>query len=235
MTCRETNNQLDEYIAGELAAERHAAIAHHIAGCNDCRSQLALRHALATRTRALPRELQPQRELWPGIAEQIRNKNIHPLHRATPAWKRQWMAWGAAACLAVVAIGGAVWGIPGLGNGSTPTTIAPPMIGENLTHLSITTGGNHQYQQVRQQLQQTLHLRKEDLSPETVLVIEKNMVVIDEAVAEINKALSEDPENPNLKLMLVATQKQAADLLESIAETRTQQSPRMNEPENQRQ
>lgn len=228
MTCQETNHQLDEYIAGELTPEQKIAIEQHIANCNECSSELMLRRALLARTRALPRELWPQQELWPNILNQINNRKIQPLYPRTQSWVQRWQVWGAAAaCLAIIAI---VWGIGQFGADQSPN-INSPMIGGNTPQLSVAIGENQQYQQVRQRIQQTLHLNKAELSPETVSVIEKNITVIDDAVAEINKALSEDPENPNLKLMLVATQQQAADLLESIAEVRTQQSTTTNELE----
>lgn len=231
MTCQETNHQLDEYIAGELTPEQKIATEQHIANCDECRAELMLRRALLARTRTLPRELPPQQELWPGIVSQINSRKIQPLYPTQQPWLRRWEVWGmAAACLAMIAI---VWGIGQIEVGNPPSSITSPMAGGNSPQVSAAIGENQQYQQVRQRIQQTLHLNKEELSPETVSVLEKNIAVIDDAVAEINKALSEDPENPNLKLMLVATQRQAADLLESIAETRTQQLTTTNELEEQ--
>lgn len=230
MTCQETNNQLDGYIAGELPPEQQTTIEQHISSCPECRLELALRRAVIARTRMLPRELAPQRELWPGIAEQISKKKIHPLYPGHPSWLRRWEAWAAVACVAIIAT---VWVAANrTEDGINQPTIIPPMAAGNPPHVSAAIGENQHYQHVRQRIQQTLHLSKEEFSPETVSVIERNMEVIDDAVAQINKALSEDPENPNLQLMLVATQQQATTLLESIAEVSTQQ-PTTNQLEEQ--
>lgn len=237
MTCQEMNNQLDGYIAGELATEQQAAIKQHIADCADCRLELSLRRALIARARTLPRELPPQRQLWPAIANQINDKKIHPLYPANRAWLRRWETWGlaAAACVAIIAL---VWGIwqgettryiSGHTGNQLPS-IAPPMA-EVPPRQQVAIGPNPAYKKVRQHIQQTLQLNKQELSTETMSVIEKNMGVIDDAIAQINKALTEDPENPDLQLMLVATQRQAADLLETIAEARTQQQSTTNELE----
>jgi len=237
MTCQQINNQLDEYIAGELVSEHNAHIEHHLAECAACRSELGMLQALLVRARQLPQELPPQRDLWKGIAAEINAKKIQPLYgpkrngTRTP-WHRHWGIWGVAACVAIIVT---IWALGQRDGALQPLQMAPPMAGGNGPQVSVAIGENHQYEQVRERLHQTLNLSKEELSPETITVLEKNMAVIDEAVAQINKALSEDPENPDLKLMLVATQRQAADLLESIAEVRTQQPTTTNELEKESQ
>jgi anti-sigma factor RsiW len=53
---------------GTLAAAARAAAEAHLALCAECRADVDALRALVVATRALPREIAPERDLWPGIA-----------------------------------------------------------------------------------------------------------------------------------------------------------------------
>lgn len=69
MNCTNWNEQLHDYVDGELSADGTRAVDAHLAACADCRAGLAALRSLRTATAALKREIAPGRDLWPGIAE----------------------------------------------------------------------------------------------------------------------------------------------------------------------
>lgn len=81
MNCHDCTPLLHDYAAAPqslAAADRHALEAH-LAACPACRAALDASHRLHAATAALPREIAPARDLWPGIAAQL---TIAPSPRA---------------------------------------------------------------------------------------------------------------------------------------------------------
>ncbi|HET6362965.1 MAG TPA: hypothetical protein VFH11_13050, partial [Gemmatimonadota bacterium] len=60
-------------------------------------------------------------------------------------------------------------------------------------------------------------LEAQDLSPETMEIVRRNLEVIDAAIAELEAALERDPGNGELTRMLLATYQRKIDLLEQAA------------------
>ena len=55
------------------------------------------------------------------------------------------------------------------------------------------------------------------LSPETIKTIERNLAVIDSALAESRRALAKDPGNTGLERLVIATWQQKMDFLRRAA------------------
>jgi len=70
------------------------------------------------------------------------------------------------------------------------------------------------YREAAAELSATLRESRTSLPTETVAVLERNLRVIDEAIRESGAALAEDPGNPALARMLLATYRQKLDLLQ---------------------
>ncbi len=93
--------QLDAYLDGELAQLEAGEVEAHLAGCAECRRQLADRKALSNSIRLSIPTLPASEELRRKVQQKLRGSE--PRTRVRPAaW--QWLAM--AASLAIVAIGG---------------------------------------------------------------------------------------------------------------------------------
>ncbi|HUP19786.1 MAG TPA: zf-HC2 domain-containing protein, partial [Gemmatimonadota bacterium] len=68
MTCAEIRPRLDDWAAGRLADDEAGRVAAHLEGCGPCRAEARPALALAEATSALPRSVDPARDLWPEIA-----------------------------------------------------------------------------------------------------------------------------------------------------------------------
>lgn len=77
----EAREHLHDYIDGTLSRDRRAALDEHLAACAACREELADLRDLLHAARALPREIQPPRDLWPGVAARMRRRSLWKILR----------------------------------------------------------------------------------------------------------------------------------------------------------
>jgi anti-sigma-K factor RskA len=86
MNCTECTARLQDYVDGHLSAPHIRAIQTHLGSCAHCRSELESLRALVAQVRTLPREIEPQRDLWRGINAQLaRDEHASsPDQRLTP-------------------------------------------------------------------------------------------------------------------------------------------------------
>jgi len=209
-------DRFSDYLDGALDAPDRVRIEAHLAECGDCREVLAgLRHVVEGATRL--GELEPPRDLWPEIAAAIAG----PLREETQAGepdviefprtraalrmagepaRRPWARLGpvprTAAAAAVLAVSVATtWWLASsrarpvgpLGPAGAPTVdvlqtaragTPPPDLAAELATL-----------------EDVLAAARDALDPNTVLVLERNLGVIERAIADSREALAVDPGN----------------------------------------
>ena len=170
----------------------------------------AANDALLARARALPREAEPQRDLWLGIRNRI---ELTRPPEPTPArvWRTRvsvpvWAA-GAAALLVLATSVGTGWWL------SRPPSLDDPVavraLADSLRDRDGMTG-------TRQNLLALLGERRDQLPPEVVSAVEKNLAEIDRAIAEIHLAFEEHPNNAALQFLLAEAYRREADMLEQL-------------------
>ena len=166
--------------------------------------------ALRERARALPREAEPQRDLWSGIRNRIEMQNAAPPERIR-VWRARvsvpvWAASAAAAFLLAVSIGTGVWF-------SRPPSLDDPAavraLADSLRDRDGMSG-------TRQDLLALLDERRAQLPPEVVAAVEKNLAEIDRAIAEIHLTFEEHPSNGALQFLLAEAYRREADMLEQL-------------------
>jgi hypothetical protein len=62
---------LDDYVDGELEPSRAEALETHVQGCVACRRELDMLRKLLDGAAALPRSIEPSKDLWPEIASAV--------------------------------------------------------------------------------------------------------------------------------------------------------------------
>ncbi len=111
MTPHLTDDLLHGYAEGALDAAARRAAEAHLAACAACRNDAAALGALVAGARALPRAIEPERDLWEGIEERIRRgtgdggRGTGPIP-IRPAFRRVLLP---LAAVLVVALGVALW------------------------------------------------------------------------------------------------------------------------------
>ena len=216
MRCDEVRNRLDGYLDGLLAATERAAVAGHLEGCPACRSDERALRRVVDGARALPREVAPARDLWPAIERRIAAGTVREGRFGwwagdAPAGRRL-----LAAAAVLVAALGVVVGLlvvretrrgpasPGAAEpGSVSLALAP----------AAEQDAAADFVRARAELRAALEARRGDLSPATREVVDRNLAVIEQAAAEIEAAVENDPGNQHLRGLLLAVYRQEIELL----------------------
>ena len=203
MTCDEVREILDELAAGRLTGARREAALAHIAGCVECTADLEAARALAAPLAAVPRSIEPPRDLWPAIAART---GARTAPGSAPLTRRRSLL-AIAAALALVAGSSAVTMLLMRDNGPepVPVTAAPAGIAPRF---------EARYVAETRELADLLERQRELLAPGTVAALERNLAIIDSAIADSRAALAADPSNGELELLLRAGYEQKVALLQ---------------------
>lgn len=206
--------RLSEYADDELSVAERLAVDEHLAGCGDCRQVLSEMQAVASRARSLTDE-PPAGDLWPGIAAEIgsgsrREPRVLEM-RAARRFSFTLPQLVAASLALMVLSGGLVW-IARLGGERTDFPAVTASDRQPAPILPATFAEAH-YDEAIADLQQTLDAGRAKLDPETVRVLEQNLIAIDSAIEQCRRALAADPANGYLSDHLVAAKKRKLALL----------------------
>ncbi len=71
MRCEACMQLLDDFIDGELRGSAHHKVEQHIGKCNNCSREAEFLRRLSRDATSLPNDIQPRKDLWPGIAAGI--------------------------------------------------------------------------------------------------------------------------------------------------------------------
>lgn len=200
MTCVEFRERVERYARDQLDARESAALEGHLSGCVACSRWLEAQEPALAEVGQLPRAIEPARDLWPGVRERIGIRRVRGLRRVTvPVW----LLAAAAVLLMAVSIG-----VTGLLVRRSPAAepASRPAAGPTAELES-------QYALATADLMEELGKAKSRLRPETLSTIERNLRVIDSALAESRRALAGDPGNQVLEQLVVAVWRQKMDFL----------------------
>jgi len=220
MRCDEVDLLLDDDVDGSLAAGDAREVSDHLAACADCRQGEARLRALLRRTRELPGRLEPRRELWDGIEASIRSEGraVAAADRRRDGSARPWSRVTLTAATLVLVAGAALLFGLRVGRSTAGSRTAPPATNVEeavVVGVDLQLAGR-EYDRARGQLLAVLAARRSSLAPGTAEVVERNVRVIDQAMADIRKALSESPGDQALGQLLLATYRREIDLLQQV-------------------
>lgn len=148
---------------------------------------------IMTQAAKLSTGLSPERDLWPGIAESISRPR-----------RSRWTGMLAQAA-AVVLLVGASSGVTYLvmeDNRQPAQVVVPDLLFEP-TSFSSGYALGPEFLEARSDMAAQLDAELARLSPETRAEVEKNLVLIRNAIAEISTALDEEPTNTLLQQLLL--------------------------------
>jgi len=154
----------------------------------------------------LSTEISPERDLWPGIAEAIAQPKRS---RWTPVF-----AQAAAVVLLIAASSGLTYFA--VKDQQRIVEVVPT----GLAFEQASFGGRYalgvEYQEARGDLAAQLEVELARLSPEAREEVELNLSMIRGAIAQINEALTEEPDNALLQELLVKTYREELALMQRV-------------------
>ncbi len=209
-------DRLSEYVDDELSPDERSACEAHLGACPACRETVAAFLALKAEAQALS-DRGPDADLWPGVLARLT-----PAAPTTAAFRgRRWtfslgeLALAATLLMAVSA--GLTWLAANRPSGSgardeaVVIAISEPFpMADDVQLVSV---ADEDYEAAVGDLQRVLIEQRDDLDPQTVHVIERNLRTIDEAIRQARQALEDDPANPFLHSYLVDSRRRKLDLL----------------------
>jgi hypothetical protein len=209
-----TEEDRQTFADGSMPDARARELDAHLRECAACADDVARLKRLMTRIAATPQPDAPLDEMWPGIRSRIEQSKVVVLDGAAASRRRTFTARHlgivaglvAAAAVAAVLLRPSEKIRPDLdvtprNSASTGITVAD----------SLTT-----YEEEARTLLNRLELQRAMLRPETVASIDRDLKVIDDAIAELKAAIANDPRNPALRQLLAASYRQKVDLLKRV-------------------
>lgn len=227
------------YLEGEADSAERRTVERHAAVCARCSALLSDVNAIVRAAPQLPM-LTPSRDLWAGIESRIQ-PDVLPLsaarvekearaRRVSPRWTTTRLA--AAAAALVVSTAGVTYvatthadaarttaatgpastnGAPG--SQDARSLAAPSGTARNASALS----SEQLYDREIAHLQTIVHDRRSLLDTATIAVIQRNLAVIDSAIAQSRAALAADPNSRFLNEQLNSVLGQKVELLRTAA------------------
>ena len=210
MNCHEWTDRFDDFLDGRLDATDAEDLQAHIAACPSCSGELASIRELRDLAAALPRSLEPPRDLWPGIEAQISEAKV-----VRGRFGRRAILAAAAAVVIASSVVTAYF----IGRSQTVVVTAEsPAVGRSgpseVLLASFEGLGVDNYMATRTELLDALEARKHELSADTLDVVMENLLLIDQAMDRIAEALGEEPENEFLMKQLASAYRRQIDLLQ---------------------
>jgi len=214
MRCDEVRELLDDHVDGGLHRNERDSVARHLLDCPACREEERTLLALLAGAAALPRELAPARELWPGIAERLR-PTLLAFPRRMPPFRPLTLA---AAAVLIALSSALTWRIARRQDAPLALRAGAPAQGRLIALLPASglLEAETEYARATSELLQALEDRRESLAPETLVAVEQNMRAIDEALKSLREALQSDPGNQELTQLLAGTHKRKVEALRRV-------------------
>lgn len=204
---------LHEYADGTLPAASVPVLEGHLEGCAACREEVGrLRRYLADVAR-LPRSIEPGRDLWTDIQS---NLVVRRKRDPTHPWTRRVALLAAAVVLVVMS------------SVITRMVVQPraptPAMGldrgpEMLVRFQQT---EREYARAIAELEEVLEVARSRLAPETVVLIERNLAVIDAAIDEARMTIARDSAGVEVLVMLTQRYEDKLELLRRVTRLATQ-------------
>ena len=211
-------DRLSDYLDGELPPAERNSLEAHLENCAECARVLEELRAVVSRTRGL-RDTSPQKDLWSGIERAIaslpqedgqvidfpaRLRSIDPLED-DGRLRLSLSQVAAASLILMVGSAAAAWSLRPLASSARvdeDTGIAA------VVQASLPVGVGERYSEELAQLEALLSQHRDELDPNTVRILEKNLAIIDRAIQESGEALAGDPGNEYLREHLDRTVRQ---------------------------
>jgi hypothetical protein len=225
MTCHDAESLLHDALDAPLPPAGAAALAAHLDACTACRDLEADLSLVRGASDSLDPPIVPA-ALWPALAAQLEREGLMTVAAARPA-RRPWQTytWLALAASLLAAVGAAlVWrtadpGRPLPSIATAPPTAAPGNASAARTvetiEIELRLAAEH-YEKAITALEGLAAEDRTRIDPAVAQVVERNLVLIDTAIADSREALQGQPGSLVAQASLFDAYRQKVSLLQDL-------------------
>jgi len=218
MACSQYINSIHEMVDGTIGSIRRAELEMHLGQCDECRALLEDLRKIHDAAAALPVIEAPDRA-WLQIAGRLRQEGRITEHvPAAGAKRRSVGVWLAAAAAIVIAAGTALVLLVPRTPPATQTAGAPagtaapaPSVEEVQTKVD---AAQAQFETAIAELEKVAKANQQALDPGTSATIEKNLNILDDAIAQNRVAVKAEPTSVAARETLFEALRQKVTLLQ---------------------
>ena len=194
-----------------------ASAAAHLRECAECSADVDRIRRLMTRVANSKPAPADADDLWPSIRARIEETKVVSLPAqqvARPGARPRRHKWvlGIGGLLTASLIG--LWLAQPLVDGVDSTNVA--QVGDSGVSLVAIMDSTHAFEEEAQALLNRLELQRATMRPELARIVERDLRAIDVAIAELQGAIRNDPNNPALRRLLASSYRQKVDLLKRV-------------------
>lgn len=194
--CPQYLNSIHEAVDGTIGSIRRAELELHVDSCAGCRALLDDLRKIHDAAAALPPLEAPDRA-WLQIAGRLRQEGRISDTAPARAAGRSYGVWLAAAAAVILIVASAVLVLQRAGANRAPQSAAAPAgAGETPSVETVQTQvdvAQQQFEKAIADLEKVARANQEALDPETSATIDKNLGIIDQAIAENRAAVTSQP------------------------------------------
>lgn len=222
MTTHLSWETINDYADGVLEPDvARDDAARHLDACSDCRGRLEELREFLRDANGATSEVAPPEDVWPALRAELERRKVIDLPGVfgrgigVGARRRTWWILSAAAVV-LVALSSSVTALL-MRTDTAPVVASSNMPAAESPMLEVAQVEKGYLDSVVE-LTAALEAARPSLSATTIAVIERNLGVIDAAIAESKAALFRDPGNRVLLEVLSGTYRQKLDLLRRAAQ-----------------
>ena len=225
MACQRYLNSIHESIDGTIGSIRRAELEMHLDQCEDCRALYDDLKRIHDAAAEMPRLEAPDRA-WLQIAGRLRQEGRIRQETTTVAvGRRAYVGWLAAAAAIVLAVAAAVMLLkpmsgpaPQTAQSTSPAPATVPAVATDRKAIeSATTAvdtAQDQFEKAIADLEKVAKANQQVLDQATSTTIDKNLGILDQAIAENRAAVKTDPTSVAARETLFETLRQKVTLLQ---------------------
>ena len=197
MTCTRSRSDIQELVDGTLGTIRSSELRLHLDSCAECRALYEDLQRIRDLAGTMP-AMQPPGHIWMQVAGRLRQEGRVHDRPATESPRHPQYVWLAIAATLVLAVGTALVMLMPHGQ------VAPPAqtVESNASGNDTVQSGVEDLRKAEQLLQsgvaklkEGLGSEKQALPPAVADTLDRNLQILDQAIAENSTALQQDPQN----------------------------------------
>lgn len=206
-----TEDERQTLADGSMPEPRARELDAHLRECETCAADVARLTRLMTKFTDSPQPDAPLDEMWAGIRARIEQNKVVPLSADGAARRRSFTTrhLGVVAGLIAAAVVIAIVLRPS--RAIRPDLDVTPR--DSVASVMAIADSLSAYEEESRTLLNRLEVQRAMMRPETRASFDRDLKVIDDAIAELRAAVADDPRNPALRQLLAASYRQKVELL----------------------